>query len=102
MTQCRIKSASIFAWPDITWTWCFVEIWLELVDCSKIAVGRLCANHDGLCIICDTYVRPAEVVKVCDEHNYGSQAGRCLICGANGFSDAYYCRECVVQEKDVS
>jgi hypothetical protein len=28
--------------------------------------------------------------------------GRCVICGAPGISDAYYCRECTLQEKDVS
>lgn len=28
--------------------------------------------------------------------------GRCIICGAQGISDAYYCRECTLQEKDVS
>ena len=28
--------------------------------------------------------------------------GRCVICGGPGISDAYYCRECAQQEKDVS
>jgi PHD finger-like domain-containing protein 5A len=27
--------------------------------------------------------------------------GRCIVCGAPGISDAYYCRECTLQEKDV-
>ena len=26
--------------------------------------------------------------------------GRCVICGGQGISDAYYCRECTIQEKD--
>ena len=26
--------------------------------------------------------------------------GRCAICGAPGISDAFYCRECTLQEKD--
>ena len=42
------------------------------------------------------------LVHVCDECNYGSFEGRCIICGAPGISDAYYCRECTLQEKDVS
>lgn len=28
--------------------------------------------------------------------------GRCAICGGPGVSDAYYCKECTVAEKDVS
>lgn len=57
---------------------------------------------DGKCVICDSYVRPATLVRVCDECNYGSYAGRCVICGGIGVSDAYYCKECTIQEKDVS
>jgi hypothetical protein len=26
--------------------------------------------------------------------------GRCVICGGAGISDAYYCKECTIQEKD--
>ena len=69
-------------------------------DTVNIAIGRLCDRHDGLCIICDSYVRPAELVHVCDECNYGSNQGKCLLCGYPGVSDAYYCKECVLQEKD--
>jgi hypothetical protein len=89
-----------------------------------IAIGRLCEKcacsaaavvtralrahsltpalaGDGKCVICDSYVRPATLVRVCDECNYGSYAGRCVICGGMGISDAYYCKECTMQEKDV-
>ena len=52
--------------------------------------------------MCDSYVRPATLVRICDECNYGSYAGRCVICGGIGVSDAYYCKECTIQEKDVS
>lgn len=77
----------------------------DLVFCRKqpgIALGRLCEKCDGKCVICDSYVRPHVLVRVCDECNYGSFEGRCIICGAPGISDAYYCRECTLQEKDVS
>lgn len=77
----------------------------DLIMCRKqpgIAIGRLCEKCDGKCVICDSYVRPHTLVKVCDECNYGSYQGRCVICGGHGVSDAYYCKECVQQEKDVS
>lgn len=73
--------------------------------CSAIAclaaIGRLCEKCDGKCPICDSYVRPATLVRICDECNYGSYEGRCVICGGVGVSDAYYCKECTLQEKDV-
>lgn len=65
------------------------------------AIGRLCEKDDGKCPICDSYVRPCTLVRVCDECNYGSYEGRCVICGGIGISDAYYCKECTLQEKDV-
>jgi hypothetical protein len=47
-------------------------------------------------------VRPSTLVRICDECNYGSYQGRCVICGGPGVSDAYYCRECTILEKDVN
>ncbi|KAI8916220.1 PHF5-like protein [Gorgonomyces haynaldii] len=75
----------------------------DLVYCRKlpgISIGKLCERHDGVCIICDSYVRPAELVHVCDEHNFGHNEGKCLLCGYPGTADAYYCKSCVLQEKD--
>jgi len=60
------------------------------------------AAGDGKCVICDSYVRPCTLVRICDECNYGSYQGRCVICGGPGVSDAYYCKECTITEKDVS
>jgi PHD finger-like domain-containing protein 5A len=68
---------------------------------SVLAIGRLCEKCDGKCVICDSYVRPCTLVRICDECNYGSYQGRCVICGGPGVSDAYYCKECTIQEKDV-
>ena len=59
-------------------------------------------SGDGRCPICDSFVRPHAQVRVCDECNYGSFANRCCVCGLAGVADAYYCKECVQQEKDVS
>ncbi|CAL9214019.1 unnamed protein product [Arabidopsis halleri] len=75
----------------------------DLIMCRKqpgIAIGRLCEKCDGKCVICDSYVRPCTLVRICDECNYGSFQGRCVICGGVGISDAYYCKECTQQEKD--
>uniref|UniRef100_A0A673JBX6 PHD finger protein 5A n=1 Tax=Sinocyclocheilus rhinocerous TaxID=307959 RepID=A0A673JBX6_9TELE len=55
----------------------------DLIFCRKQAgVG------DGRCVICDSYVRPCTLVRICDECNYGSYQGRCVICGGPGVSDA--------------
>jgi PHD finger-like domain-containing protein 5A len=59
-----------------------------------------CILGDGKCVICDSFVNPQTLVHICDECNYGSFEGRCVICGNPGVTDAYYCRECVQQEKD--
>jgi len=75
----------------------------DLLMCRKqagITVGRLCEKCDGKCPICDSYVRPHKAVRICDECNYGSTGGRCIICGSQGISDAYYCKECCLLEKD--
>ncbi|XP_076767798.1 PHD finger-like domain-containing protein 5A isoform X1 [Arvicanthis niloticus] len=76
----------------------------DLIFCRKqagVAIGRLCEKCDGKCVICDSYVRPCTLVRICDECNYGSYQGRCVICGGPGVSDAYYCKECTIQEKDM-
>lgn len=75
----------------------------DLIMCRRlpgIAIGRLCDKCDGKCVVCDSYVRPRNIVHICEECNYGSYQGRCVICGGIGLSDAYYCRECVLMEKD--
>jgi PHD finger-like domain-containing protein 5A len=53
----------------------------DLVFCRKqpgIALGRLCEKHDGVCVICDSYVRPHVIAHICDECNYGSFEVSCL------------------------
>ena len=74
------------------------------LSCVRQLAAWLCmwATGDGKCVICDSYVRPCTLVRICDECNYGSYQGRCVICGGPGVSDAYYCKECTITEKDVS
>ena len=75
---------------------------------AKIRRVRLClltlitivSAGDGKCVICDSFVNPNTLVHICDECNYGSFEGRCVICGNPGITDAYYCRECVQLGKD--
>lgn len=68
---------------------------------SPLLCWRIVPTGDGKCVICDSYVRPCTMVRICDECNYGSYQGRCVICGGIGISDAYYCKECTQLEKDV-
>ena len=71
--------------------------------CRKLAgisLGRLCDNCDGRCVICDSHVRPAVLVRICEECSYGANGSKCVICNANGTNDAYYCKECAMMEKD--
>ncbi|KAL0626116.1 PHD finger-like domain-containing protein 5A [Plecturocebus cupreus] len=72
------------------------------IFCGKqagVAIGRLCENCDSKCVICDSYVCPCMLVHICDECNYGSYQGRCVICGGPEVSAACYCKECTIQEK---
>ncbi|RHY31737.1 hypothetical protein DYB32_003209 [Aphanomyces invadans] len=51
----------------------------DLIMCRKqpgIAIGRLCEKDDGKCVVCDSYVKPQTLVRVCDECNYGTFQGR--------------------------
>ena len=69
----------------------------DLVMCRKrpgATVGKLCRRCDGKCPVCDSFVHPTERVKICDECSFGSQEGKCIVCGGPGEPEAFYCREC--------
>lgn len=133
----------------ITPIWSSVERYqaLQLADFARnmMAVGKWqgCEESGGLVSskvqfrltpslsslnspICDSYVRPATLVHICEECNFGSAAHKCLVCGNLGIAvswwlqrwpkvywstnyfalcgsdvqDAYYCAECTRLEKD--
>lgn len=65
-----------------------------------IAIGRLCDKCDGKCPVCDSYVRPTTLVRICDECSFGNYQNKCAVCGGEGISDAFYCFECTRLEKD--
>ena len=69
---------------------------LELNLCSDYSLD----TGDGRCVNCDSFVRPATLVRICDECNYGSQQGRCVIRGGGRSQTPYYCKECTMMEKD--
>lgn len=65
-----------------------------------ISLGRLCDKCDGKCPVCDSYVRPTTLVRICDECSFGNYQNKCIVCGGEGISDAFYCFECTRLEKD--
>lgn len=75
----------------------------DLFSCQKLtgnAIGKLCDRCDGRCVTCDSYVKPTVLVRICDECNFGVNNNKCIICGNYGINDAYYCKSCVMLEKD--
>lgn len=100
VTQCLGQNFSV-NFMTVICVFIFASWTLSSMFCGTLHVWKSFAG-DGKCVICDSYVRPNTLVRVCDECNYGSYAGRCVICGGMGVSDAYYCKECTIQEKDVS
>ncbi|KAL9648863.1 hypothetical protein ABK040_003793 [Willaertia magna] len=76
----------------------------DLIMCRKqpgITIGKLCKNCDGKCVICDSHIKLHTKVNICDECSYGNTLqNKCIICGGKGIADAYYCKSCVLQEKD--
>ena len=75
----------------------------DLIMCRKqpgVPIGMLCEKCDGRCVICDSWVNPKTIVRICDECNYGTLAGKCIICGGKGAAQAKYCRECTQLERD--
>lgn len=67
---------------------------------AGVAIGRLCDKCDGKCPVCDSYVRPTTLVRICDECSFGNYQNKCVVCGGEGISDAFYCFECTRLEKD--
>ena len=59
---------------------------------SGISIGRLCDKCDGKC--------PTTLARICDECSFGNYQNKCVVCGGEGISDAFYCFECTRLEKD--
>ncbi|KAF8519032.1 PHF5-like protein, partial [Hysterangium stoloniferum] len=75
----------------------------DLIMCRRqpgIGIGRVCDKCDGRCPLCDSSVRAETLVRICDECNFGTSGGKCIVCNSPGISDAYYCAGCTRLEKD--
>ena len=97
------SSVSTLPTPRSSCTDANIHSFSDLVMCRKqsgIAIGRLCDKCDGKCPVCDSYVRPTTLVRICDECSFGNYQNKCVVCGGEGISDAFYCFECTRLEKD--
>ena len=75
----------------------------DIVLCRKLAgisTGKVCANHEGRCILCDSHSNLTLRVRICDECDYGPNKDKCILCSSNAASDAFYCADCVELEED--
>ncbi|CEH13655.1 phf5-like protein [Ceraceosorus bombacis] len=68
----------------------------DLILCRKlpgIAIGRLCEKCDGKCPICDSYVRPATLVRICEECNFGTDGCPKVVNLGASRTDLFYLRK---------
>eukprot|EP00461_Guttulinopsis_vulgaris_P004146 UN04147 len=75
----------------------------QAIMCRNLAgktAGRVCANCDGRCILCDSHGNLNTKALICDECTYGAAFGKCLICQSTATTDARYCDDCVELELD--
>lgn len=85
----------------------------DLIVCGRqagSAVGMLCDRCEARCVSCDSHVHLKCEARICDECAFNNaQRQRCIQCsrllvisGASGTNanPAYYCRQCVMLEKD--
>src|SRR3989338_3689543 len=71
--------------------------------CGKLvgmSIGKLCEKCDGKCVTCDSLVNQQTKARICEECEAVTLKGRCILCHSPGFSDAFYCKECVIFEND--
>ena len=69
--------------------------------------GSVGLTHHSRSPVCDSYVRPETLVRICDECNFGTYGGRCIICGSPGaclspFSLVCLFPSCVVRDGTVT
>jgi PHD finger-like domain-containing protein 5A len=69
---------------------------------AGVSPGMLCAEHQGRCVVCKSYNEMVSIVRVCDECAFAKEEeARCIVCGRPKATEvAYYCKYCVLLEKD--
>ncbi|KAG9394008.1 PHF5-like [Carpediemonas membranifera] len=75
----------------------------DLILCRKLAgmhAGRVCANCQGRCPLCDSFVHQDEPVLICEDCYQSGYKDKCIVCGSRATDDAHYCKECVRHGKD--
>ncbi len=80
--------------------WCGIAVHGRTINCSRrrflvspLSLGCPPAAHPAL---------PADPAPPAAAPHFLLAQGRCVVCGGIGVSDAYYCKECTICEKDVS
>ena len=73
---------------------------LDLHLHTRVQGGRRRGSPPGLGLTGSPRAQQSLSTSAATQCNYGTHAGRCVICGAAGAADAYYCKECVQLEKD--
>ena len=75
----------------------------DLKPCGKlpgVTIGRVCEKCDGKCVVCESFVNQHTKVRICEECKAPNGIGKCVFCGSTGVTDAYYCSECCLLERD--
>ena len=64
--------------------------------------GKVCDAHERRCVICDCMCDMTETVFICDDCSFvGKDDARCIVCNKTpAVEKAFYCRACVLLEKD--
>ena len=103
LIMCRKLPGMLSAAFARSGVWCFPSQTHPLLSLSTLELN-LCSDYsldtgDGRCVNCDSFVRPATLVAICDECIMGrSREGVSSV--GEGVADAYYCKECTMMEKD--
>lgn len=67
---------------------------------TGITIGKVCSYCEDKCILCDSHVGLKKPVRICSECSFGFFAEWCVVCNGEGTTEALYCGNCCLLEKD--